>query len=95
MIKNYKNTYENRTVLLDGQTFEECTFINCTLQFGGTDEVALVSNKIINCKWALSGNAATTIGFLKALYQGGGGFGQQLVESIFSEIRNSKELEVK
>jgi len=87
MIKQINNSYENMTVLLDGNSFENCTFKNCTLEFRGTDEVSLVSNTITNCQFSFSGAAANTIQFLKGLYHGLGPMGQLLVENMLSEIR--------
>lgn len=95
MIKRKSKTYESETVLLDGHSFENCTFKNCTLEFRGTDAVSLVGNNIQNCQWSLSGPAALTISFLKGLYQGAGPTGQSLVDSMFKEIREPVEGGVK
>lgn len=88
MILNENNSYSGVKVNLDGQTFKDCKFDNCVLEFSATSPVSLVGCTFNDVRWVFEGPAALTIGFLKALYSGMGPPGQQLVEGVFKSIRS-------
>ncbi len=81
------STFKNTRVVLDGNQYVKCVFENCVLVFMATGPVGLTNCTFINVRWTLEGAAALTMQFLKALYQGAGEGGQQLVESLFAQIR--------
>lgn len=87
MIENKNNTFIGARVILDGNSFEECVFQNCVLEFGGTAPVNLVNNRIVDCQWSFVGPAAATVSFMSGVYNGLGSEGQKLVEAIFDNIR--------
>jgi hypothetical protein len=88
VIQNTNNTYKNLTIHVDGQSFINCLFENCVLEFSGTGYLEFQSNKLVNTRWAFVGPAGNTIGFLAALYGGLGTEGVEVVERLFDEIRN-------
>jgi hypothetical protein len=67
MPKFHGNTYQNETVNLDGNAYEECTFINCRLVFSGLGAVGLRGCRLENCSFNFEGAAANAIAFLNAL----------------------------
>lgn len=97
MTQHTGNLYESTTIRLDGNAFENCTFDNCTLEFGGTDKVGITGCKFNGCQWVFVEAAATTIRFMSGLYTGFGPDGQKLVEDTFNNIRagNVQDAEMK
>jgi hypothetical protein len=88
MIHNENNRYEGVTVRLDGNRFRNCTFQDCSLEFGGSDVVGMVGCTFTNCVWSFVGAAANTLSFLGAMYRGLGPDGGKLVERTFENIRS-------
>ena len=86
------NTFKGMSILIDGSEYYECTFVRCTIRFGGKLEgLALVGCKFVDCTWELVYEADSTIEFLAQLYSGFGSGdpqGRDIVEGIFSSIRN-------
>lgn len=76
--------FKDQDIVLDGNTFTECTFTNCRLSYSGVLPVSMVSNRFDNCKWGFLGPAAATLNFMTALYHGGG---KEIIEATFSNIR--------
>ena len=88
MLKISKTSFDNEIVVLDGKSFEECSFSNCEIVFrGGLTQ--LTGNKFDHCKWSFGGVAGNTLTFMKALYHGGG---KEIVESTFDDIREGSDL---
>jgi hypothetical protein len=83
MVKNIGNAYTNTKILLDGNSFEGCTFTDCVIEFGATAPVSLVNNKLIRCRWEFVGPAAETIAFLGAVSRDVGPDGERFLLSIF------------
>jgi hypothetical protein len=79
-----KQKFENVTIFLDGSSFVECTFDNCTLIYSGLLPVALDTSSFNNCRWEFSGAAQNTVGLMAALYGSGE---QELIEATFDNIR--------
>lgn len=86
MAKHSKKAFKNTVVVLDGNEFEGCTFDACTLEYEGSEAVALTGNTVTNCQWAFKGAAANAVQFMGALYQSGAQ-GALLVEATFNQIR--------
>nr|DAL09305.1 MAG TPA_asm: LH3 HEXON-INTERLACING CAPSID protein, CAPSID PROTEIN, BETA-HELIX [Caudoviricetes sp.] len=80
-------TFEDTNVLLDGFSYENCTFTRCKIVYSATDTFALVNNRFNDCKWSFEGPAGNTLQFLKAMYKDMGDFGKQMVEATFENIK--------
>ncbi|MBU4234465.1 MAG: pentapeptide repeat-containing protein [Desulfobacterales bacterium] len=87
MIKNLRNTYENITVQLENSEFIECRFINCTLMYSGLGPVSMQGCSFNKVNWVFTGPAQNTLQFMRAIYQGAGEGGKQLIEKTFENIR--------
>ena len=85
VIKN--QVFADQEMVLDGNSFIECTFTNCLLTYSAVLPVNMVSNRFNDCEWRFLGAAAATIDFMTALYNGGA---EEVIESIFSNIRFAK-----
>jgi hypothetical protein len=81
-------TFENRSVVLDGDEYEDCTFRNCSLIYKGGEPPRLVNNYLENCSWQFQDAAERTVNFLKGLYHGLGQEGRVLIEATFRNIRS-------
>jgi hypothetical protein len=58
-------------IILDGHSYDGCTFERCELVFNGAAPTVLTNNDIIDCTWRFEGSAALTLAFLRALVAGG------------------------
>lgn len=82
---NHTNlTFTDATILIDGHAYKGCTFIRCKMVYTGVGTVSLSGNSMHECSWSFTGPAANTMGFLKALYTGGG---KETVERTLDAIR--------
>ena len=59
--------YENQTVALDGNLFEECEFVGCRLVYSGTGTVGLNGCSLRSCSFHFEGAAANAVAFLNAI----------------------------
>ena len=84
-----KLTYANQSVSLDGNRYTDCVFNMCHMTFSAAAPVSLVRCQINGCTWGLTGSAALTVDFIKALH-GQGWHGQRLIEDIFDRTRGIK-----
>lgn len=84
-MKKFKEIFEDKSILLDGEHFEACTFTRCKLIFEGGMPPVLVQNNFNECMWVFDGAALRTIAFMSALYRGGA---KELIEATFENIRN-------
>ena len=64
-------TFQDERIILDGHTYDGCTFERCELVFFGAAVTTLTNNHMIDCTWRFEGNAALTLAFLRALAEGG------------------------
>lgn len=80
-------TYVREVVHLDGKHFKKCSFEDVDLVFSGNGAVGLTGCSFTDVRWRFEGAAADTVKFLGGLYSGAGDGGQQLVESVFQQIR--------
>ncbi|CAL6700421.1 TPA: hypothetical protein ACNEGM_000210 [Escherichia coli] len=91
MSKIVGKTYENQKVILDGKTYEECSFVSCSIVYTGTGSIGLVNNTFIDCTWSFEGAAANTLQFLSVIYSDMGDFGRELVEATFRNIKSNRQ----
>lgn len=73
-------------VSLDGETFIQCSFINCKLIYSGLMPISLKNCTFENCNWSFSGPAKNTITFMKGLYSLDGST-SVVIEKVFEQIR--------
>ena len=91
MSEKYKNrTFENKLIQLDGNQYINCTFQDCTLQYGGFGDVKLEGCQFNKCSWSFTDAAARTVQFMSALYYGAGEGGKDLIEKTFENIREGR-----
>ena len=81
-----KESFKNKTIVLDGNSYEECTFDECVLIYEGGNIPELVGCTFENCGWQFSGAAQRTVLFMKALYHGGG---ESVIEATIEELKKN------
>ncbi len=79
-------TRENERVVLDGNTFVNCTFLNCQMVYQGGEQPRLQHCQFTRCSWHLEEAAQRTVRFLRNVYHSGPG-GRDLVEETLRHIR--------
>jgi hypothetical protein len=84
-----RQTYEALQVCIDGETFIECTFKNCTIVYSGLMVGQIQGCRFEGCHWKFAGPARNALDFLGILYSIGDS-GKEVVEGIFREIRRAK-----
>lgn len=83
-------TFTGETIVLDFNSFNDCTFDGCTLAFHGYGPVGLVGCRFLNCQWAVDGPAGRTLQFLSSIYGMGDEGARDLVEATFRNIRGDQ-----
>ena len=84
----FKNKiFKNERVELDGKVFHDCMFENCELVFSGDRPPTFADNRFVDSVFVLTGHATRTLYLLSNIYHAGKG-GTEVVEKIFSDIRN-------
>lgn len=84
----YKNeSFKDQRIELDGKMFHDCEFINCELVFSGDRPPTFSDNRYVDTVFLLTDQATRTMYLLSNIYHAGEG-GKEVVESIFSDIRN-------
>jgi hypothetical protein len=76
--------FEQETVCLDDQVFDNCTFDKCELIITGAGPYVLRDNIFMDCQFRFTGHAANTLAFLAMLHKSGAA---RTVEDLFNEIR--------
>lgn len=79
-------TFENKTVELDGNEYTRCLFDRCTLVFSGAAIPTLDGCNFLDCKWTFRDSAQLTLLFLHALYHGGM---EDVIEKTIGNIKAS------
>lgn len=73
MATHKDETFEDATVDLDGETFENCTFRNVTLAYSGGEPPVLDGCKFEEFTFDFRGAASNTALFMRALSEAPGG----------------------
>src|SRR3954464_2218185 len=61
MSRHVDEHFKDTTIRLDGNTYDGCTFTNCTLIYAGTtDDTTVISPRFEHCKWGFEGPAIRT-----------------------------------
>ena len=79
--------FQDERVEVDGEVFERCVFDRCQIVYRATEYVQFHDCTFNNCDWVFSDGADLTLVYLSALYRGLGPQGQDLIETIFQQIR--------
>jgi hypothetical protein len=67
MATRHGNRYENQTIVLDDNLYEECVFVGCRLVYSGSGTVGLSGCRLVECSFHFEGAAGKTMAFLNAL----------------------------
>ena len=87
MARFENETFENKTVVIDGNSYQNCTFNSCTIEFRGVELPSLGGCHFAGCRWSFDGPAANTIRFLTALYGNGDAMLQSVVQQTLDNIK--------
>ncbi len=79
--------FKNEKMRLDGNTFINCQFENCVIEYGGGPPPDMSGCRFTGVQWSFTEAALNTVQFMQALYHGMGEGGQQLIEQTFENIR--------
>jgi hypothetical protein len=93
-LRIHGQTYEHTTVELDGNSYDECTFVGCRLIYSGLGPVGLSGCSLRNCAFAFQGSAANAVAFLNGL-AGDPGLRRALIEilpNILSDTNSRRHL---
>lgn len=71
MNQHFRKIFSNDTIVLDGNEFIDCIFINMRLVFAG-GHFDFSNPTFENCTWTLAGGALETARFLKFALMGPG-----------------------
>ncbi len=81
-------SFYNIEIRVDFIRFENCSFSNCTLIYGGYSPLVMSNCNFINVNWVFVDAAKNTIEFMRAIYHSGYG-GQQLIDKTVQDIKTS------
>lgn len=79
-------SFQDEQVVLDGNTYTNCTFRRCVMVYSATSEMSLTNCRLEGVEWAFDGPAARVLSFLHATYQGGRD-GEEFVRAIFRNFK--------
>jgi hypothetical protein len=82
--------FQGGTVSVDGNRYENCTFVNCNIEYAGGGLPSFIGCTFDACRLGLTGPASNTIVYLKAIYTGFGEWGKGSVDTLFHEIQEAK-----
>lgn len=75
-------TFEGKTLVLDGNVFRNCTLQNCQLIYRGGTPPVLQANAVNNCTWSFEEAAGNTLELLRALGSDNADFQRMIRESL-------------
>lgn len=73
--------FEDTTITIDGDDYEDCVFTRCTIEYSG-GKVTLTNNHFHDCFWLFCGPAANVIVIMRMLYQQDG---ENVIHRMLSE----------
>ena len=79
--------FKDADEVLDGNTYNRCTFTNCRLVYRGGTIPFLRGCQFVRCSLSWEDAARRTLDLLKGMYHGFGEAGHKLVEDTFQNIR--------
>jgi len=85
---DYKDqTFTGEVVKIDGNKFEECSFVRCEVIYAGGERFGLSHCTFDACAFSLEGPALSTLNFMALLYGEGGSEGQAFIEDTFNKLK--------
>lgn len=90
MAKHVGEKFADQRILLDGESYDRCTFDKCVVVYRGGQLASLVNCSFNDCRFELEDAAQRTLEFLNAIYHGFGDVGMRLVEETFNSIRRPR-----
>ena len=91
MAKHTGESFTDRRIDLDDNTFEDCTFNACQIYYSGGEMSRVAGCRFDGgCTFHLDGAAARTLAYLRAMYHEMGPNGTRLVEETFKDLRANK-----
>jgi hypothetical protein len=85
MIAKAQN-YEAIQIFIDGGSFTDCNFKNCTMVYSGLMQAQFQGCRFDDCRWTFSGAARNTLDFLAIIYSMGE-VGKDMVENTFQTVK--------
>lgn len=82
--------FVDRAVVVDGNHYQDCTFLRCKIIYTAADAVTFDGCTFNSCDWVFDDAAERTLVYLAALYEGLGDGGKPLIELIFDSIRSGE-----
>jgi hypothetical protein len=80
----YQKTIHGKAIKIDGKSFADTEFIECTFIYSGMKGVSFARCRFVQPRFVFEGPAANTMNLLRALHGGGAG---KLVERAITEIQ--------
>ncbi|HBW7357728.1 TPA: hypothetical protein OT945_003662 [Klebsiella pneumoniae] len=75
---------KNTNVQVDGITYRNVVFINCTMIYSGSGgNMGFIDCTFQDCSWHFTGPAGNTIAFINDLVKAAGPNGKHLLDSLF------------
>lgn len=87
MATHKNKSFADDTVELDNNTYQNCKFARCTLNYRGLGQVEIAGCSFEEPRFVFLDAAQRTLGFMNALYNGAGAGGKQLIEATFNNMR--------
>lgn len=91
MANHVGEKFGKQKVVIDGETYENCEFTDCTLIYRGGANVKISGCRFDNCKVGMEDAAERTLAMLRAIYHGFGDVGPRMIEDTFNVIRRPPE----
>lgn len=81
-------TFIDRTLFIDGVTFERCRFVQCQFLYRAKDPALFEDCTLDQCEWVFKDAAENMFALLSSLYRGTNDEGRSLVTTIFEGIKD-------
>ncbi len=88
-------TITKTSLIVDGQRFVRCTFVDCQLIYEATIAADFDDCTFHDCTWTFDGAAERTITYLATLATKTGPYGRKLVDGVFKSVLNRRVLEIR
>ena len=82
-----KSKFDFTTIILDNNSYDNCEFSTCKMIYRGEGAVSLTNCTFDGCVWEFQGAASNTVNFMKAIYQGMGPEGKQMIDATIKQIK--------
>lgn len=83
----HEQTFEHKEIVVDGNAYLGCTFIDCVISYSGGGTGRFSANRFTRCEWRFKGPAWTTLKYLRWLYNGGGDFPHDVATRLIEFIQ--------